>query len=561
MSLHSRHPEPVPEETARVARTAFPRGNRYLRMRDELETIYVDETFTALFPLRGQPAESPWRLALVTVFQFAEGLSDREAADAVRSRIDWKYALSLELTDSGFDHTVLSEFRGRLLSSHAEHLLLDTLLDRLREQGLLTARGRQRTDSTHVLAVVRALNRVELVAETLRAALNSLAVAAPEWLLAHAQPEWVDRYQQRAAAQRQLANPKQRQQQADRIGADGFRLLGLIYASDAPRWLRDVPAVQRLRQVWVQNFVPTEPTSRTELGGPGGRWRAEEDGLPPSLLFIASPYDTDAHYARKYTTSWVGYKVHLSETCEDDSPHLITHVATTSGPVADGDVTPLVHQALQEKDLLPAIHLVDTGYLDAELLATSQQEYGVDLLGPTRRDVKHKQPGFAAQDFPIDWEQHHAICPEGHTSVSWTPAVDNRNTPVIKIKFSMQDCRPCPSRSHCILSRSRYPRRTITVRPKDHYLALQARREREQTAEYAREFVRRAGIEATISQGVRVLRLRRSRYVGLARTHLSHVLTAAGLNFLRVTDWLAGIPRAGTRSSHFTDLMAEFAGT
>jgi transposase len=197
MSLHSRHPEPVPEETARVARTAFPHGNRYMRLRDELETIYVDETFAALFPRRGQPAESPWRLALVTVFQFAEGLSDRDAADAVRSRIDWKYALSLELTDPGFDHSVLSEFRSRLLSGHAEHLLLDTFLDRLREHGFLKARGRQRTDSTHILAVIRALNRLALVVETLletlRAALNALAVAAPEWLVAHAEPDWVER--------------------------------------------------------------------------------------------------------------------------------------------------------------------------------------------------------------------------------------------------------------------------------------------------------------------------------------------------------------------------------
>ncbi len=149
----------------------------------------------------------------MTVFQFAEGLSDRETADAVRSRIDWKYALSLELTDPGFDHSVLSEFRSRLLSGHAEHLLLDTLLERVREQGLLKACGRQRTDSTHVpRALVRALNRPALVTETLRAALTALAVVAPEWLAAHAQPEWVERYAQRAAADRRPAKPEQRQQ-------------------------------------------------------------------------------------------------------------------------------------------------------------------------------------------------------------------------------------------------------------------------------------------------------------------------------------------------------------
>jgi transposase len=550
MSLHPHHPEPVPEETARVARAAFPNGNRYMRMRDELDTIYADELFAALFPIRGQPAESPWRLALVTVFQFAEGLTDRQAAEAVRSRIDWKYALSLELTDPGFDHTVLSEFRGRLLSNKAEGLLLDTLLARVRDRGLLKTRGRQRTDSTHVLAVVRALNRIELVIEPLRAALNTLAVVAPTWLQQHAAPEWVERYERRAAADRLPTKQEQRQQLAETAGLDGLTLLSAVYAADAPGWLRDVPAVDVLRRVWVQNFMPTEQ---------GMRWRSEEDGLPPAALFIASPYEPDAHYARKYTTSWVGSKVHLTETCEDDAPHLITNVETTSAPLADGETTPIVHQALQRKDLLPAIHLVDTGYLDAELLVTSHKEYGVDLLGPARPDVKwqaHAQQGFDAQSFHIDWVSQQAICPEGHRSVSWSPAVDNRHTAVIKIKFSMRDCMPCPSRSQCIRSRKRYQRRTITIRPKDHFLALKARREREQTPEYAAEYGRRAGIEATISQGVRVLRLRRSRYWGLARTHLSHVLTATGLNFVRVADWLADIPRAGTRLSHFAALMA-----
>jgi transposase len=234
MSLHPQRPEPVPEETARVAQAAFPNGNRYMRMRDELNTVYEDETFTTLFPARGQPAASPWRLALVTVFQFAEELTDRQTAEAVRSRIDWKYALSLELTDPGFDHTVLSEFRSRLLSGAAEQLLLDTLLARLRERGLLSARGRQRTDSTHVLAVVRALNRIELVVEALRAALNSLAVAAPEWLRRHAPLEWVERYERRAAAARLPTRQEQRQQLAETAGADGLALLRAVYAADAP---------------------------------------------------------------------------------------------------------------------------------------------------------------------------------------------------------------------------------------------------------------------------------------------------------------------------------------
>jgi len=197
MSLKPQAIGPVPEETARIARAAYPKGNIYLQLRDTLGTIYEDEQFADLFPQRGQPAETPWRLALVSVLQFREGLSDRQAADAVRGRLDWKYLLGLELSDPGFDHTVLVEFRQRLLSGKQDLLLFDLLLTRLRDEGYLKARGRQRSDSTHVLAKIRALNRIEGVGETSRAALNSLAVAAPEWLTGQVQEDWVDRYEHR----------------------------------------------------------------------------------------------------------------------------------------------------------------------------------------------------------------------------------------------------------------------------------------------------------------------------------------------------------------------------
>ena len=155
MSLHPQATYPIPEDTQRVARAAFPRGNIYMQVADCLGTIYHDAQFAALFPTRGQPAEAPARLALATVLQFAEGLSDRQAADAIRSRIDWQYVLGLDLTDPGFHHTVLSEFRTRLVAGEAASLLLEALLTLARAQGLLNTRGRQRTDSTHVLASIR----------------------------------------------------------------------------------------------------------------------------------------------------------------------------------------------------------------------------------------------------------------------------------------------------------------------------------------------------------------------------------------------------------------------
>ncbi len=201
----SMKPHPIPEipaETVRVVRAVFPKGNIYIHLRDTLGTIYQDELFEDLYPDRGQPAYAPWRLALVTIFQFMENLTDRQAADAVRSRLDWKYALSLELTDPGFDHTVLSEFRTRLVAQTAEERFLEAVLALCKERGWLKARGRQRTDSTHVLAKVRALNRTECVVETLRHALNVLAVVAPEWLRSQVQPEWLECYGSRASEYR-----------------------------------------------------------------------------------------------------------------------------------------------------------------------------------------------------------------------------------------------------------------------------------------------------------------------------------------------------------------------
>lgn len=288
MSLNPQDISPAPEETARIAHAAYPKGNVYMHMRDVLGTIYENPSFAHLFPHNGQPAEIPWRLALITVMQFAKGLSDRQAADAVRGRIDWKYALNLEMTNSGFDHTVLSEFRTRLVEGQAEHLLLETMLTLFKERGWLKARGKQRTDSTHVLAKIRVLNRVLCVGETLRHALNCLAIVAPDWLRTHSQPEWVERYDARMEDARTPLGEEARRAFAETIGDDGASVLNAIYEATAPNFLREMPAVETLRQVWVQNYTWIEEKIS---------WRSSED-IPPASRYIGSPYDTEAHYSK-----------------------------------------------------------------------------------------------------------------------------------------------------------------------------------------------------------------------------------------------------------------------
>jgi transposase len=254
MSLHPQPIGDIPEETQRVARAAFPKGTLYMTMRDELGTFFQDEDFAALFPSRGQSAVSPWRLALVTVMQFAENLTDRQAADAVRSRIDWKYALGLELTDAGFDFSVLSEFRSRLITHESEQQLLDAMLKRFQEKGLLKARGRQRTDATHVLSRTRDLTRIELAGETMRQALNTLATVAPAWLKAHVPVEWFDRYGKPFSDYRMPKTEAEQQALVETIGQDGYQLWQWIAEREDQDWMRQIPAVEILRQVWVQQF-------------------------------------------------------------------------------------------------------------------------------------------------------------------------------------------------------------------------------------------------------------------------------------------------------------------
>src|SRR5215213_2473849 len=550
MCLHPHSVEPVPEETARVAKAAFPKGTVYMAMRDTLGAIFEDEDFAHLFPRRGQPAMAPWRLALVTIMQFAEGLSDRQAADAARARIDWKYGLSLELDDPGFDASVLCEFRSRLLEGGAERLLFDHLLERFREMGLVKARGKQRTYSTRILTVVRGLNRLELVGETMRHALDALSTVAPEWLRGRVREEWTQRYIRRLDDEKLPKSKEERQAEAEKIGADGYELLGDVLSEGSPAWLRQIPAVETLRKVWLQNFFYDQ--------GGNVRWRTSEEGIPRSARYVNSPIDPDCRYARKFTTSWVGYRVHLTETCEEGLPNIITDVQTAPAPIADGDATPIIHEALKEKDLLPQIQFVDTGYLDAELLVESKRKYGVDLYGPTRPDYRWQaraKQGFGMQDFQIDWDRKKAICPEGHESVKWTPFVDNRGNDVIRLKFSTTDCGSCPSRELCTQSDAKYPRRRLTIRPKEQYEALQRAREREETADFKEQYARRAGIEGSISRAVRTSEVRRSRYIGLAKTHLQHLLSATSLSFLRVGEWLMGVPKATTRRSPFARLM------
>lgn len=544
MSLTPSRIEPVPEQTVLVARAAFPKGNLYLSMRDELGTIFEDQDFAELFSRLGYPAVTPWRLALITIMQFLENLSDRQAADAVRSRIDWKYLLGLELTDSGFDYSVLSGFRSRLVAGEKQRLLLERLLERFREKKLLKQRGTQRTDSTHVLAAIRVMNRLELVTETMRAALNEIATDAPEWLAEAALPEWFARYARRAEQSRLPRTDQAKEDFIRQVGEDGFLLLKLL--SDEQPALLKLAQVETLEKVWQRHYT------RNEDGEVN--WRPTAEFLKAAAA-IESPYDTDARFSTKRDRAWTGYKVHLSETCDEELPRLITNVHTTAAATQDVSCTDEIQKTLQANNLLPARHLVDTGYIDARLVVESSRQYAIELFGPMRLNPswQARTGGIDAAQFQIDWDKKQARCPQGKQSAYWTEYQTKEYArPVVKIRFRNEDCLNCPSRGKCV--RNKKAGRSLQVPGREMYEALEQTRRKLSSEEGRREYRKRAGIEGTISQAVRRGTLRRARYRGLEKTHLQEVATATAINIVRAVNFLNLKPLAKTRVSRFARL-------
>ncbi|MDQ0605399.1 transposase [Streptomyces canus] len=504
--------------TARVTRASNPQGTTAMWVRDRLDGLWCDEDFTAWYPRDGRPGLSPAQLATVCVLQFLLNLSDRQAAEAVRCRLDFKYALGLELDDPGSHHSVLGDFRDRLARGDRADQLLDLALARLAAAGLVKQRGRQRTDSTHVLAAARDLTRLELVLEAVRAALEELARDAPELLDPLVTAEWAERYGRPVRLCSQPSHPIARLTEA---GADAHALLALARAPDRATG----PAREVLRQILVQQFIVDE---RGRL-----RPRADKDGFPPGGRQIRSPYDLDTRFALRGNTRWSGYLLHVTETCDFDRPNVITDVATTV-PTRDTAAVPGIHTRLNKRCLLPAEHLLDGGYLSVALLDQSDRTYGVTLIGPVKASGQwqHKeQTGFARDDFTIDFANRQVTCPRGQTAKSWVEAP--AQAPYISARFRPRHCDPCPTRSLCARGRAA---RTVYFLPQQlHELQARSRADQQDPA-WRQLYAVRSGVEGTIAELALGHRARRCRFHGLPKTHVQHVLTAIAVNIERLAE-------------------------
>jgi len=578
-------PEPDPQIAAAIAAMYGARKTERplaVLIRDRLGEWLADEEFAAAFGIRGRPGWSPSRLALVTVLQRAENLSGRLAAEAVRTRIDWKYLLGLTLDDPGFDHSVLSEFRGKVAGAGLEQVVLDALLARLAADGLVKAGGKQRTDSTHVVAAVAALNRLELAGESVRAALEALTAAHPDWVAQRiCVPDFARRYATPLTSWRPPASQAKQDELAIAYARDGYALLEAVCDDSSPAWLRELPAIGVLRRVLLQNCT------RAITGGKEVIKRREKepdgDGLPPGHMRIASPYDTDARWGVKRGEFWLGYKLHITETCDDAPPctcpdargeagpagrggarehgkgcahlvfaNLITSVATTDATVTGNQMTGAIDDDLAEKNLPPGQHYLDSGYLSAALLVSEAARHGIALIGPLPADRSRQAragTGYDRARFTIDYDRQIATCPQGKTSASWTPWTRNGATAIAT--FSATDCGPCPARPQC--TASKHNRRQLAILPREAAQAQAAARTAGTTLPFAADYARRAGVEGTMHQAASH-GARRARYRGLPRTRLDHAFMAVALNLLRLHAYWTGTPLDRRRTSHLARL-------
>lgn len=432
-------------------------------------------------------------------------------------------------------HTALRPRRIKLQQPRHQH----------RPGRLLKAGGRQRTDATHVLAAVRTLSHLELVGETLRAALEELAEAAPTWLTPLIEPEWIKRYGRRVEIGKLPGGKAAVTARAEEFGRDGQKILTAAWAAYTPPHLRFLPQVEILRQVWVHHYY-------WDMDG-ALRWR-DGHALSPASLRFDSPYDTDAHYCVKRDTAWSGYRTHFTETCDEERPELVVHVATTISTVQDIELTETIHDELAERQLLPAEHVVDSGYISPARIERARRVHGITLLGPVSADHSAQAKagsGFGKAAFTIDWNNEQAICPRGATSVSWTK-LNIKDHTYLQARFAEADCRACPDRTQCTTSAT--GPRSIAVLPRPLHEIQMRNRLEQRTEQWQRHYAIRAGIEATLSQNVRAYGLRRSRFHGLARTHVQHVLTALACNITRVSDWVSGTPRTRRRTTRFHTL-------
>lgn len=520
MCLKIQLPWAMPEETQRIGRKLLKANDPYRLMGDQLFGQLHEAEYADLYSAEGKPGISPVILAFVSVFQYLEKLADRQAAAALRMRLDWKYALHLPLEYEGFDFSVLSEFRDRLIAGQAEGRVFEKLVEQIRALGLIKEHGKQRTDSIAMLTKVRRLCRVETVVETLRLAIVAIVDADREWSEEIIPPSWEEKYGERFVRQRY--SEKEWKEYEAKIGEEGQWLLKRLEQGGAPAELQTLPEVQVLKTVWAQQF-------REEAGQMAYTDLKKYDGHTQ----IQSPHDPEARYSRKRHFEWVGDKVQVTETEDAGYPHIITDIVGTSSNRTDWEALPAIQERLKARACSPAEHYVDAGYMSGPNLECSQKKH-IDLIGPFPNFVTPQDllpDGLTQAHFQIDAKNNTVTCPKGYVAAHPVP-VNNS----LSFRFPLKTCAACELRPRCCTGKAG---RTIGISA--YYELTEAARQRQKTEAFKKDYQQhRSGVEACLSALVRGYGMRVSRYLGQQKRNLQAIFTGCAANLKRTACWLAG---------------------
>jgi len=446
-----------------------------------------------------------------------EKVPDRQAAEWVVSRIDWKYALHLSLTYAGFHFYDLCAFRARLIQGEEERLVFEEILERLKAMGLVKRRGKARTDSTHLLAMVERLTLLELVGESIRVALRAVKIVVPQWVEEHLPAAFVETYEQRQS-QYGLGEDKV-QEELVKVGQDGFWFLSQLDQS-APGDVRELAQVATLRTVLSQQF-------------PEGPGKGPAPKQPHGKEVIESPHETEARRGVKRDKAWTGYKTQVTETCDEGLPHLISDLDVTLATAHDGQELDKIQARLEAQDTLPSSQYADQIYISGKNIAESRKR-GIDLKGKALADTSGPK-GFRQTDFQIDEVKREAVCPAGEKATVWGERFAKNGEPAMRqVLFSGHQCQACRFFGQCTKS---LQGRRLELHP--YREVLEERRAEAETEDYREEIKVRAGVEGTVSELVRAHGLRRARYRGLGKVRPQGLFTAAAVNLKRAMRWLS----------------------
>ena len=515
MSMQTPFAAEIPEETRRLVEPLLAGDSVYLLVGNEIDQIVSDEDFLDMYATEGRPAVNPVVLTLVSIFQFLEKLPDRAAAEAVVMRLDWKYALRQELTWTGFHYSDLCNFRKRLLDHGREWVVFERLVAYLRERGYIKGRGKQRTDSTKIIGLVSRLSRLELIWETIRLTVRALVDTNESWVRKHLPVSFVENHSQRRWDFR-LSIDKIRQRMGE-AGQEGYWLLAQVEAQGSKE-LKAMPEVKQLRRVLEEQFIRGEDGT-TKPRPPG---QAKGD-------VITNPHDPEVRYGYKGGQGWVGYKLQVTETADEDA-RFITDVEIVPAMRQDNQCLAAIQERLVERGIPPGKQYVDQAYMSGYHIADSLSK-GIDLRGYVREGNLSKPEGFRLRDFDIDIEQRRAICPAGKKHLKWVRAkLGVNNLTAYHVRFGPQ-CQSCPHFGPDLCT-DRPNGRNLGVNA--YHDQIQARRQEADTKAFKQEMQIRAGIEGTMSEMVRSHGLRRSRFRGRSKNQLQALLVAAATNLKRL---------------------------